>query len=232
MMKKLIVFLMVLTVVSKVVHAQKFSPNLKWFTIETPNFCVYYPAGEENFARRAASIAEEVHGILIQELKWKPVDKTHIAINNTEDSSYGFADVVSQVIHISDVQVGLSYSDDDLRFLIGHEYTHVLHIDTVEGANKVARNIFGRFPGFGFSLFFPIFPNMFQPIWLIEGMAMYQGARLINNPEEFEVSYNSKLRVAVAEDRLNSISQASTYDFSTWPGGYVLPYLYGMEMYK
>lgn len=227
-------FLTVLVAISGVVHAQKFNPGLEWFTIETPNFFVYYPAGEGNFARRVASIAEDVHEVLIKELKWKPVDKTHIVINNTKDSGYhGCADVIPQLIHISDMPLGLSYSDDDLLFLIGHEYTHILHIDTVEGANEVFRKIFGRLPpGVGFPLFFPIFPNAFQPVWLIEGMAMYQGSRLVNNPEEFEVLYNSKLRVAVAEDSLNSISQASTYNFSTWPGGYVVPYLYGMEMYK
>ncbi len=44
-------------------------------------------------------------------------------------------------------------------------HTHVVHLDKVRGAPKVLQTIFGRVPWF--------FPNAFQPLWTLEGLATY-----------------------------------------------------------
>src|SRR5205823_7334411 len=57
-------------------------------------------------------------------------------------------------------------NDDWLRLVFTHEFTHIVHLDRSEGWARVFRGIFGRI-----SL---AFPNLFLPIWQIEGLATYE----------------------------------------------------------
>ena len=50
--------------------------------------------------------------------------------------------------------------------LFTHEFTHIVHLDRSEGWARVARNIFGRTPY--------AFPNLFLPLWQVEGLATYE----------------------------------------------------------
>lgn len=202
---------------------RKFDPSLEWHTIETANFCVHFVASQKKLAQRAANTAEEVHEILTQEMKWIPNSKTQIIINSIEGG--GFADSPLQTIYISDLQCG----DDDLRSLIAHEYTHLLHIGTVEGVSKVFRKIFGRRPyGIDTPLFYP---NVLQPVWITEGIAEFYGRDIVDNPGIFDVEYDAILRTAVSENKLIDISQGSTHNYFTWPG-FVTPYVYGFKMFE
>jgi hypothetical protein len=57
-------------------------------------------------------------------------------------------------------------TDDWLRLAFTHEFTHILHLDRSEGWARAVRSIFGRTP--------LAFPNVFLPIWQIEGLAVYE----------------------------------------------------------
>ncbi len=210
-------------------NAEKFDPKLKWYTLETPHFSIHYADNEKIFAQKVANLAEEVHEKLSKELDWNPWEKTQIIIRNDDDAIGAFTNTPVMTINIYDLPYPSTYSDDGLRFLIAHEYTHLLHIDTALGVNKFFRKIFGRYSD---EIFPPFFPNILQPMWLIEGMAMYQGRKFMENPHSIDVYYDAFLRTSVYENNLNNISQASTYNFTTWPGGHVLPYAYGMGMYE
>ena len=56
-----------------------------------------------------------------------------------------------------------------MRLLINDEYTHIVQLDMrLNGPSTVLSNIFGNL----------YFPNMFQPVWLIEGLAVYEETEL------------------------------------------------------
>jgi hypothetical protein len=52
-----------------------------------------------------------------------------------------------------------------LDLLLVHEFTHVVHLDKVRGAPRVLQAIFGRVVWF--------IPNLFEPGWVTEGLAVY-----------------------------------------------------------
>jgi len=63
-----------------------------------------------------------------------------------------------------------------LELVLTHEFTHIVHLDQARGPAIVLRRIFGRYLllPFPFALLFPSgFPNLLEPNWLIEGLAVY-----------------------------------------------------------
>jgi len=52
-----------------------------------------------------------------------------------------------------------------LELVLTHEFTHIAHLDKARDAPLAFRRVFGRF------LF--LFPNLFEPGWLTEGIAVY-----------------------------------------------------------
>src|SRR5207245_4968412 len=57
-------------------------------------------------------------------------------------------------------------TDDWLRLVFTHEFTHIVHLDRSEGWARAVRAVFGRTP--------LAFPNLFLPTWQIEGLATYE----------------------------------------------------------
>ncbi len=63
-----------------------------------------------------------------------------------------------------------------LEFVLTHEFTHIVHLDKAQGPPLALRRIFGRYLvlPFPFLLFSPSgFPNLLEPNWMIEGLAVY-----------------------------------------------------------
>ncbi|HEY5594272.1 MAG TPA: hypothetical protein VIL61_03845, partial [Nitrospiria bacterium] len=69
----------------------KFDPSLTWELITTTHFRVYFHQGEEEWAQKAARIAEEVHSILIPKLGWEPAEPTHLVLIDHQDATFGAA---------------------------------------------------------------------------------------------------------------------------------------------
>ncbi|HEY5513225.1 MAG TPA: hypothetical protein VIK40_06255, partial [Geomonas sp.] len=66
-------FAVILTLcLSSVSHAARLDTSFVFSTIETPNFSIHFHQGLEAVARKAAVIAEEVHGKLTGEFDWQP----------------------------------------------------------------------------------------------------------------------------------------------------------------
>ena len=57
--------------------------------------------------------------------------------------------------------------DDWLYGLIAHEYTHILHLDTMSGLPNIYNRIFGKTWA----------PNQVMPRWVIEGIATYEESK-------------------------------------------------------
>ncbi|HEY6722097.1 MAG TPA: hypothetical protein VI363_10710, partial [Burkholderiales bacterium] len=63
-----------------------------------------------------------------------------------------------------------------LELVLTHEFTHIVHLDQARGPAGVLRQIFGRYLilPLPFALFLPSgFPNLLEPNWMIEGLAVY-----------------------------------------------------------
>lgn len=212
----------------------KFDPSLDWTMIQTPHFRVYFHQGENDLARKAAVIAEEVHARLAPKLGWEPAEPTHLVLADNLDATFGGTlPFPNNTIYVSltpppgsPVPFLLRF-DDWLRDVITHEYTHVLQIDMNTGFPSVMRAIFGRQP-FPFFIFNGALPNLFQPAWLIEGLATYEETAMGVSDRRDGAFAEMVLRMAVLEDRFPTLDQAGGRD--TWPDGEI-QYLFGARFY-
>jgi hypothetical protein len=118
--------------------------------------------------------------------------------------------------------------DDWLRLVITHEYAHILHLDTVGGLNAALRAVFGRVPFVVFP-FVSTLPNLWQPIWMVEGLATHEETELGTSDRRDNAFTDMMLRMAVLEDDFPTIDQADGLD--RWPVGHV-PYLFGARFYQ
>ena len=200
----------------------KFDPVFTWTTIETPHFEIHYHQGEEELAKRAAVIAEDVHTRLVPRVKWDPKGRTHIVLVDAMDESNGETTpqpynhitlFITQPVGLPGF--GATAYDEWLRVLITHEYTHILHLDMVTGIPEIIQDVFGRI----------YFPNALEPVWMIEGLAVYEETEQTSGGRGRSPGSEMIIREAVLEDRFPKLSQAANFPDS-WPAGET-PYLFG-----
>jgi Tol biopolymer transport system component len=211
----------------------KYPPSLTWRTISTEHFVIEFHQGEDDLARRVAVIAEDAHQRLVPILKWAPATPTHLILSDTSDEVFGAATPVPyNVMYINLTpptgSMFLINYDDWLRLVITHEYTHILHLDTVGGLNAALRTVFGRMPFLVFP-FVSTIPNLWQPIWMVEGLATHEETALGVSDRRDNTFTDMLLRMAVLENDFPSIDQADGLD--RWPVGHV-PYLFGARFYQ
>ncbi len=219
-MKKFL-FLFILLFPASLAFA-KFDPAFTWNTLESPHFFIHYHQGGEELAKRAAVIAEDVHARLVPRIKWEPKSRTHMVLVDAMDVSNGMAAPIPYN-HITlfltqplgEPGFGTMAYDEWLRLLITHEYTHTLHLDMVTGVPDAIQSILGRV----------YFPNEWAPIWMIEGIAVYEETEQTSGGRGSSPGSEMIIRMAVLEDRFPSRSKATTFP-DTWPAGEV-PYLFG-----
>lgn len=203
-------------------------PRLEWRTLSTAHFHVHFASEQEDLARRAAGIAEEVHTRLSAALAWSPRRRTHIVITDAYDLANGYATPVpyNQItLYASppDNLRSLTDFDDWFELLITHEYTHTLHLDRAEALPMELRDVFGRQP--------LLFPNLFQPEWLIEGLATYHetsAERGIGRGQS--ALFGMAMRVEVAGG-IQPADRVNMSGLNTWPAGR-MPYLYGVHFFQ
>ncbi len=221
MKKTLFIFLGILLLPASFALA-KFDPSFTWTTIETPHFYIHYHQGEEELAKRVVVIAEDVHDRLVPRVKWDPKGRTHIVLVDAMDDTNGLTTVFPYkhitlflTQPIGGLGFGTTVYDEWMRTLIMHEYTHILHLDMVNGVPDYLQYVFGNF----------YFPNEFEPIWMIEGLAVYEETEQTSGGRGRSPGSEMIIRTAVLEDRFPRLGQATTFpDF--WPDG-DLPYLFG-----
>lgn len=206
--------------------ANLFDPAVEWKTIVTPHFRVNYAAENEEVARLAAGYAEEAHQILSPWLGLVPENRTEMTIVDHEDmvQGYSFPLPNNQIwLYLTSPASDqlMSRYDSWLRDLVLHEYTHLLHLEKTEGLPKLVNQVVGR----------SYFPNMFLPIFLIEGLAVHTETRWSHGGRGRDTAYKMYLREAALEDALAGIDQASGYFTIDHPGGEI-PYIYGTAFYR
>lgn len=197
-----------------------------WRTAETEHFAVHFHDGEEALALEAGRIAEAVHDRLTLLLGWRPLARTEIVLTDGFDLANGSA----QPIPRNQMTIIVAPPDESPRFdhdgwlelLITHEYTHILHLDQARDTPGFFRSIFGRFP--------LLFPNAFEPPWIIEGLATYfetDSGRKTGRGQNAFFKMLMRLEVSRGVKPLRQVNQPLV----TWPGG-TTRYLYGVYFFQ
>lgn len=199
----------------------RYDPRLRFRTISTPRFDIHFHQGEEAQARRLARIVEEVADDVDRTLG-AASGRVQVILVNQTDLPNGWATALPyNMIEITAAGPGgeslIGNTDDWLRLVFTHEYTHVVHLGRGGGWIGGLRRVFGRMP--------LLYPNLFQPLWHIEGIATFEESALTGSGRlhagDFRLIAN---RAAEAREFL-SIDRASG-GLIRWPSGHGA-YVYG-----
>lgn len=199
-----------------------YDPDLSWRTIETPHFNIHFHGEEEQLAEEMSMVVEEVYLKMTAELQWEPRLPTEVVLVDNTDAANGYAmylPVNTIVIFVTAPEGNstLSLYEDWNDAIFTHEYTHILHIDTVEGINKQLRRLFGRI----------ITINGLAPGWVVEGQATLQETRHTNGGRGRHSIPDMIKRTSVIEDDFPPLDTLDGF-ITTWPGGN-LRYLFGQD---
>ncbi len=204
-----------------------FDPAFRFRTIRTPHFVIHFHQGEDRLAGRLAVVAEEVWRALEQPFGVAPPPLTHVVIADQSERAGGWATPVPYNTIVLDAAWPsgsdlIGNTDDWLRLVFSHEFTHITHLDRSESWARIARNIFGRVP--------LAFPNLYLPTWQIEGLATYEESALTGEGRlhdgNFRAIEEEAARVGALErlDRVNG-------GLVDWPGGQAA-YAYGAGFHQ
>ena len=203
-------------------------PFMSWKTLETEHFRINYQVEHHSYAQTMAATAEQVHEKTIAWMNWVPKDKTEIVINDSFDGSNGGASSLPYnrfFIFMNTPNEGeLQDHGAWLELVFTHEYIHILHLDQATKFPGLVRNVFGRL--------FLAFPQIFNPKWITEGLAVYGETEKEKGFGRGQGTiYHAMMREEVANG-LRSLSELSYqgYRGTDWPSGQV--YVYGYYFFE
>lgn len=208
--------------------ALQYDPALDWHTIETPHFEFHFHTGVESVAQRLASQAEPIHERISEYFSWVPRAKTQVVIADQWDYMNGEAtpapynNILIHVTPSTDVD-GLEDYDDTLARVFQHEYVHIVHLDKAVGFPENLRDIVGRLHPW-------LFPNEFEPTWIIEGIATYLETDKTRGVGRGQSNYYRALMRNEVAHGLKSLDQLNQ-PLVSWPGG-TARYLYGVYFFN
>jgi len=191
--------------------AARADPRFEWRTVETPHFEIHYHQGNARLAQKAARLAEESHRRLVPLLDHEPSERCQVIILDDTDFANGSATpLLYNTIHLfappPDSRSELSDVDDYVYELISHEYTHILHLDTVLGLPAITNDIFGKL----------WVPNGGQPGWFIEGMAVFAESEVSASGRVRSSQDEMVVRAEILEGRFPRIDKLSNLPLE-WP---------------
>ncbi len=198
--------------------------ELRWKTIETPHFRITYHEPLFAAAQKLALVTERAHAMLSPLLRHNPRFRTEVLLSDDTDFSNGSAittpfPTVRLYLTAPSDRMELNDYDDWLLALFVHEYTHILHLDTINGVPKWLSLLLG----FGVNRIYS--PNQVQPNWFIEGLAVFEETERTSAGRLRSTIFDMYLRAHVLENRFLRLDQL-TPSISLFPRGNV-PYLYG-----
>ena len=191
-----------------------------WRTIDTAHFQIHYPVGLEAVAFRAARLCEDAHAGLTPILQHVPKQRTQVVISDFGDSANGSATALpglkmNLLAAPPEIDGNLGDYDDWLRVLIDHEYTHILHLDTVSGWPDHLNDLMGK----------RFAPNQNLPSFLLEGTAVWLESRRSGRGRIYNAMFRGWLRLAALSDTLHGLDVV-THAPRSFPGPNVW-YMYG-----
>ena len=168
-------------------------PELRWKTFETEHFVVHFHQGTQRTALLVGKIAEEIYPHVTGLYNYRPKEKIHFIIKDTDDYSNGGAFFFDNKIEIwaSNLDYIMRGTKNWLRDVVTHEFTHMISIQKMIKTNLLFP--YGFFQVFGYEKerrkdVVRGFPNVLVsyplssinlPVWFAEGTAQHQapGAR-------------------------------------------------------
>lgn len=204
----------------------RYDPRLDFRTLSTARFDIHYHQGEEALAQRLAALAESSAAEIDARLG-APAGRVRIVLVDQTDQANGWATVAPyNLIELTAVPPPshsiIGHTDDWLRLVFAHEYTHVVHLEKSRGWIGGLRGIFGRNP--------LLFPNLFLPRWQIEGLATYQESAVTGQGRVPAADFRLMLARASAAGRFAPLDRAAG-DGVDWPSGQAA-YLYGAYFHQ
>lgn len=181
-----------------------------WVEVRTEHFVVLAHRGVAVLAPEVAQMAEAAHARL------EPVfgarrGRTTIVLSDAIDSANGSAGVlpyrtVNAWGFAPEADSTLGFHDNWMWNLLVHEYTHILHLDTMGRAWRVANVPFGARWA----------PNQYLPRWFIEGIATWQESLQSGTGRIQNAHYQQQLRVTVAGGQAPRLGSLSGFP-EDWP---------------
>ena len=195
-------------------------PYRRWRTLETPHFVLHFHEGLYEVALRAARGLEDAHERLVPLLGAEPTRKTQVLLADDTDDANGSATaairprITLRAVPPDDLSV-LNDHDDYLRFLVTHEYVHVLHLGTVHGLPAAVNTVLGDV----------LVPNGWQPNFVTEGLATHIETAWSASGRGRSALFDMILRAQVLEGRMLDLGDVAG-GAGRWPRG-TAAYLYG-----
>jgi Tol biopolymer transport system component len=201
-------------------------PRADWFTLQTPHFNIHFYAEERSFADRVAHFAERAYRLNTRYLNWRPSGRVTVVLSDVSDEANGSASSIPYTFINAygvppDSLDELNDFDDYIKLLITHELTHVVHLDTMLSICALGVNtLLGR----------TYAPNLAEPTWFIEGMAVLMESRQTTAGRLRSSFYDMHLRVPFLEGRMFRFDQISSIPLA-YPQG-TAAYLYGSSLLR
>ncbi len=191
-------------------------PLLRFRQVRTAHFTIYFHQGEERLAARLAAMAEAVRTDVGAALGTEPPALTHVILADQSESANGWATPLPRntVFLNAAAPSGadlIGRTDDWLRLVFTHEYTHIVHLDRSRGVARLARGVLGRSA--------VAFPNLWLPQWQVEGLATFEESALTGQGRLHAGDFRAIERVAALDGRTLGLDRASG-GLVRWPGGH------------
>lgn len=200
-------------------------PSAGWRTIHTPHFRIHFRPEVRAAALEEAREAERAYALLAAELP-RPRGIVDVTLADDADYANGFASPIPSnriTIYLTPPATDVELQDYDhwLRVETTHELTHIFHLDQARSFWRALQGVFGRVPG--------LFPNAYQPTWVVEGLATYYESRLTNGGRVNGTFHTQVLASEAAAHTPRSPWNALL--FTPWPDG-VASYAYGSRFFR
>ncbi len=196
--------------------------GMRWRTLATENFDIHYYQGGEALAARVARVAEHAHAELSPLFGLRLSNRCQVVLTDHLDVANGFArtmpyDRITLHAYPPEPDGNLGNYDDYLHLLFFHEYTHLLHLNTVGGLPGVINTVLGK----------TYLPNTVLPKWYIEGIAVTMESRATGRGRVGSARTRMVLRAAHRDGTWLTLSELTDAPLRR-PGAGAF-YLYGGE---
>jgi len=222
-MSKVYSLLFIINLFSSLSYAAVYPPDLHWKMMKSEHFIAVYHQGETSYARQLLTYAEEAHYNLSS--FWNnemPTGRIYLLLVDNVDYSNGIASIfpynsITLYLKAPSGEGFLGNNENWLKTVMYHELMHLTQLNQSRGMYRYLHKIFGRHP--------VLYPNIFQPLWSVEGLATYAETHWTTRGRGRAADVHMLFRMASLADQIPAMDQASGPRIK-WPG-HTTPYLFG-----
>ncbi len=192
--------------------------SVRWNQINTENFQVIFPEGNEKQAQYIANILDTVYSINSQNLEVNP-KKISLVLHVHAVTSNAFVGWAPKRIEFFNVPPQDSYPQEWYQQLGLHEFRHVQQISKVnQGLTKILSYILGQQGTIAIV-------GLYVPFWFLEGDAVFTETFHSHSGRGRDPAFTMPLRAQLIEKDIYSYDKASLGSFKDYiPNHYILGY--------